>query len=94
MEVKLKSGRKFKVKENISLDERDSLFDSISFEYDGKNNFKGITMMNSTITKFLRICLDGDSSDEELIKWSIEERTDAFMKIQENLNLGEGKASK
>ena len=94
MEVKLKSGRKFKVKENISLDERDSLLDSISFEYDGKNNFKGITMMNSTITKFLRICLDGDSSDEELIKWSIEERTDAFMKIQENLNLGEGKASK
>ena len=94
MEVKLKSGRKFKIKENISLDERDSLLDSISFEYDGKNNFKGITMMNSTITKFLRICLDGDSSDEELIKWSIEERTDAFMKIQENLNLGEGKASK
>ena len=94
MEVKLKSGRKFKVKENISLDEIDSLLDSISFEYDGKNNFKGITMMNSTITKFLRICLDGDSSDEELIKWSIEERTDAFMKIQENLNLGEGKASK
>ena len=94
MEVKLKSGRKFKVKENISLDERDSLLDSISFEYDGKNNFKGITMMNSTITKFLRICLDRDSSDEELIKWSIEERTDAFMKIQENLNLGEGKASK
>ena len=94
MEIKLKSGRKFKLKENITLDERDSLLDSISFEYDGKNNFKGITMMNSTITKFLRICLDGDSSDEELIKWSIEERTDAFMKIQENLHLGEGKASK
>ena len=94
MEIKLKSGRKFKFKENISLDERDSLLDSITYEYDGENKFKGITMMNSTITKFLRICLDGGSSDEELIKWTIEERTDAFIKLQEHLNLGEGKASK
>ena len=56
MEVKIKGGRKFKLKKNISLDERDSLLDSID--------------------------------------WSIEERTEAFLKIQEHLNLGEGNASK
>ena len=94
MEVKLKSGRKFKLKENITLDERDSLLDSIVYEYNNDNEFKGIAMMNSTITKFLRVCLDSGSSDKELINWSIEERTDAFLKIQEHLNLGEGKASK
>ena len=94
MEIKLKSGRKFKLKENITLDERDSLLDSIVYEYNNDNEFKGIAMMNSTITKFLRVCLDSGSSDKELINWSIEERTDAFLKIQEHLNLGEGKASK
>ena len=94
MEVKIKSGRKFKVKKNITLDERDTLLDSISYDMDKDGNFKGITMMNSTITKFLRVCLDGGNSDKELMEWSIEERTDAFVKIQEHLNLGEGNASK
>ena len=94
MEVKLKSGRKFKIKENITLDERDELMDCVTYEWDNKGNMKGISAMNSTITKFLRCCLDGDSSDKELLKWSLEDRTDAFLKIQENLNLGEGKASK
>ena len=55
---------------------------------------KGVAAMNSTITKFLRCCLDGGNSDEELLKWSLSDRTDAFIKIQEHLNLGEGKASK
>ena len=32
--------------------------------------------------------------NEELIKWSIDERTEVFLKIQEGLSLGEGKASK
>ena len=94
MEVKIKSGRKFKVKKNITLDERDILLDSIAYDMDKDGNFKGITKMNSTITKFLRVCLDGGNSDKELMEWSIEERTDAFVKIQEHLNLGEGNASK
>ena len=31
MEIKLKSGRKFKIKEAISLDERDQLMDSVTY---------------------------------------------------------------
>ena len=94
MEVKIKGGRKFKLKKNISLDERDYLLDSIDYQYDEKGNFKSINKLNSTVTKFLRICLDGGNSDKELMDWSIEERTEAFLKIQEHLNLGEGNASK
>ena len=94
MEVKLKSGRKFKIKENITLDERDGLMDCVTYEWDKDGNMQGISAMNSTITKFLRCCLDGGSSDKELLGWSLTDRTDAFIKLQEHLNLGEGKASK
>ena len=94
MEVKLKSGRKFKIKKTITLDERDELMDSVTYEWDQDGNMKGIAAMNSTITKFLRCCIDGDTSDEELLKWALEDRTNAFLKIQEHLNLGEEKASK
>ena len=94
MEVKLKSGRSFKIKEDISLDERDELMDSMEYEWTEDGKMKGVKMMNKTITKWLRTCLNGGSSDKELVKWSIEDRTDAFVKIQEKLTLGEGKASK
>lgn len=94
MEIKIKSGRKFKLKKDISLDDRDSLLDCITYEMDKDGNLKGIKMMNSTITKFLRVCLGSGNSDKELMKWSISDRTDAFIKIQEHLNLGEEKASK
>ena len=50
--------------------------------------------MNSTLTKWLRVCLDGNSSDEELIKWGIDERTEAFIEFQKALTTGEEKASK
>ena len=33
-------------------------------------------------------------TDKELLKWSLTDRTDAFLEIQNKLNLGEGKASK
>ena len=94
MDIKLKSGKIIKIRKNISLDERDDLLDGIEYNWDSEGNMKGIKMMNKTITKWLRTCLDKDSSDEELIKWSIEDRTDAFLKIQESISLGEGKASK
>ena len=94
MEVKLKTGRKVSLKDDLSLDERDQLLDSIKYEWDNSGKMKGISMMNSTMTKFIRTCVVGDTSDEELIKWSIDERTEVFLKIQEGLSLGEGKASK
>tara|TARA_B100000519_G_scaffold55482_1_gene46333 strand:+ start:1572 stop:1856 length:285 start_codon:yes stop_codon:yes gene_type:complete len=94
MEIKLESGRSFKIKEDISLDERDELMDSIEYDWDKDGGVKGVKMMNKTITKWLRTCLDGGCSDKELVKWSMSDRTSAFLKIQEELTLGEGKASK
>ena len=94
MEIKLKSGRKIKAKDDISLDARDQLLDSIKYVMNDKGGISGFECMNATVTKWLRACLDGDVSDKDLLKWSIEERTDAFLKLQNHLSLGEGKASK
>jgi len=94
MEVKLKTGRTLKIKKDISLDERDDLMDSIEYEWTDDGQVKSVKMMNKVMTKWIRTCLDGDTSDKELIKWTLEERTDAFIKIQKELTMGEGKASK
>ena len=94
MEVKLKSGRKIKIKSDISLDDRDSLLDDLKYQTDADGNITGFECMNATVTKWLRKGLDGGNSDKELLGWSIEERTDAFLKIQKKLMVGEGKASK
>ena len=93
MELKLKSGRKLKVKE-LSLDERDSLLDSVQYDYDDKGNIKSVTMMNTTITKWIRTCIDGDVSDKALMGYTLEERTEIFTKFQSIFILGEEKASK
>ena len=92
MEFKLKSGRKLKLKD-ITLDERDQLLDGVEYELDDDGGIKGVKAMHSTITKFLRIALDGDTSDETLKGFTFEERTDAFLKIQSNILVGEEKAS-
>ena len=78
----------------VVRDERDELMDSIEYDWDKDGGVKGVKMMNKTITKWLRTCLDGGCSDKELVKWSMIDRTSAFLKIQEELTLGEGKASK
>ena len=93
MEIKLKSGRKVKVKE-ITLDERDSLLDAIEYNYDKDGNILGVGMMQSTMTKWIRTCVDGDVSDESLLKYSASERSDLFVKLQSKFLVGEEKASK
>ena len=50
--------------------------------------------MNSTITKWLRLSIDGDTSDEFLKTLTLQDRTDFFVKMQEYLLVGEKKASK
>jgi len=92
MEIKLETGRKLKLKD-VSLDERDELLDSVDYKLDSKGNIKGVQMMNTTITKWLRIGLDGDTSDDFLKSLTFEERTEIFLKMQETLLVGEGKAS-
>ena len=92
MEIKLESGKKIKLKD-VSIDEKDMMLDSVEYTYDDKCCIKGMKMMNTTITKWLRLCVDGDTSDEFLKTLSIKDRTDIFIKMQESLLVGEGKAS-
>ena len=93
MEFKLESGSKIKLKD-VSIDERDEMLDSVEYQYDAKGNPKGMKMMNSTITKWLRLSIDGDTSDEFLKTLTLKDRTDIFVKMQEYLLVGEEKASK
>ena len=93
MEIKLKGGKKLKVKD-VSIDERDELLDSVSYNYGADGNILGVKMMHSTMTKWLRTCLDGDISDEFLSSLSLDERTEAFTQMQSMFFVGEGKASK
>ena len=92
MNIKLKTGRKLKIKD-VSLDERDELLDSIQYETDDKGKIKGVKMMNTTVTKWLRTGIDGDTSDDFLKALTLSERSEIFLKIQENILVGEGKAS-
>ena len=92
MEFKLKSGQKLKLKD-VSLDERDELLDSVTYETNENGSVSGVKMMNTTITKWLRLGLDGDTSDEFLKKLSFEDRTEVFLKMQDHIMMGEEKAS-
>ena len=92
MEIKLKSGLKVKIKD-VSLDERDEMLDSVEYQFNEKGEPAGVKTMHSTITKWLRLGLEGDTSDKFIKKLSFEDRTEIFLKMQEGLLMGEGKAS-
>tara|TARA_R110002051_G_scaffold322547_1_gene413337 strand:- start:2766 stop:3080 length:315 start_codon:yes stop_codon:yes gene_type:complete len=89
MRLKLKSGLKIKLKD-LSLDERDRILDSLQYETDKNGKMQGVKNLYSTITKWLRIGLDGDISDEYLGKLSIEDRIEIFLKMQEQLMQHQG----
>ena len=93
MEFKLESGKKIKLKD-VSIDERDEMLDSVEYQYDDKGNAKGMKMMNTTMTKWIRLCVDGDTSDKFLKSLTLKDRTDIFVKMQGYLLVGEEKASK
>ena len=93
MEIKLKGGRKLKIK-NITLDERDELLDGVKYDYNEDGSVRGVEMMHSTMTKWMRICLDGDTSDKFLMGLALEEKTEIFTKLQSMFFVGEVKASK
>ena len=92
MNIKLETGRKLKLKD-VSLDERDELLDSVEYSFDKIGKVQNVKMMNTTVTKWLRVGLDGDTSDDFLKSLTFEERTEIFLKMQNNLLVGEGKAS-
>ena len=93
MEFKLESGKKIKLKD-VSIDERYEMLDSVEYQYDQKGNAKGMKMMNTTMTKWIRLGVDGDTSDKFLKTLTLKDRTDIFVKMQEYLLVGEKKASK
>ena len=90
--LKLKSGREVDIKE-IGLDDRDAMLDGLEYTYDDKGEFKGFKMMHTTITKWLRIGLNGKADDEYILGLSFEERTEIFLAMQEKLLTGEENAS-
>ena len=61
--IKLKSGRDIDIK-SPSLDDRDIMLDSVEYVYDDKGNVGGVKMMHSTITKWLRLGLNGQANDD------------------------------
>jgi len=93
MEMKLESGKKIKLKD-VSIDERDEMLDSVQYEMDSDGNVGQIKMMHSTMTKWIRIGLDGDTSDKFLKTLTLEDRTEIFTKMQSYYLVGEDKASK
>ena len=51
-------------------------------------------MMHSTMTKWIRIGVDGDTSDEFLQKLTLQDKIEIFTKMQNLYLVGEEKASK
>ena len=92
MEIKLKDGQKFNVK-NITLDERDVLLDSVQYEYNDDGSLRGVKMMHSTMTKWLRTCLK-DGTDKFIMGLSLDDKSEIFTNLQSIFFQGEGKASK
>jgi len=90
--LKLKSGREVDIKE-IGLDDRDAMLDGLEYIYDDNGEFKGFVKMHGTITKWLRIGLNGKADDDYILGLSMEERTEIFLAMQEKLHLGKEKAS-
>tara|TARA_R100000654_G_scaffold5379_3_gene15256 strand:- start:641 stop:922 length:282 start_codon:yes stop_codon:yes gene_type:complete len=93
MEIKLKSGKKIKLKD-VSIDERDEMLDSVQYEYTKDGEVGSVKMMHSTMTKWIRIGVNGDTSDKFLKTLTLEDKTEIFTEMQNLYLLGEGKASK
>ena len=93
MEFKLKSGRKLKIKD-VSIDERDEMMDAIEWEMDADGNPTKIGMMHSTMTIWIRLGLDGDTSDDFLKTLTFEDKVEIFSALQkEFMSSGEEKPS-
>ena len=93
MDFKTKSGKKVVFKD-ISIDEKDTLLDTVEYNYDEKGNMGTFKMMNTTITKWIRSGLSSDTSDKFLKTLSMEDRTEIFLALQKYILVGEKKASK
>tara|TARA_Y100000310_G_scaffold270553_1_gene284447 strand:+ start:358 stop:645 length:288 start_codon:yes stop_codon:yes gene_type:complete len=89
--IKLKSGREVSIKD-IGLDDRDAMLDSVEY-YQNDDGNPGVKMMHTTITKWLRIGLNGKADDKYILGLTFEERTEIFLIMQKKLLTGEENAS-
>ena len=87
-EIKLESGKAIKLK-SLSIDVRDECLDKVEFIFDNNNKVKGVSAMQKTITHWMRTLIDGDTSDQALLKFSMEERGEFFSLVQNKLFVGE-----
>ena len=93
MEIKLKSGNTVKLRD-ISVDDRDSLLDGVQYDYNDDGSLKHLKMMHTTMTKWIRTCIESDDIESFLKTLSLEQRTEIFTELQSKFFEGEGKASK
>jgi len=90
--VKLENGKFVKMKD-LTIDERDELLDACKFtQEDG--NILGMEAPHSTMTKFIRVGVDGDTSDKFLKTLTFADRTNIFTAMQKDMLGGEDKPSK
>ena len=93
MEIKLENGKKVKIKE-LTIDERDELLDSCKFTTDKNGVIGGMEAPHSTMTKFVRMGVDGDTSDKFLKTLTFADKTNIFTEMQKDMLGGEDKPSK
>ena len=93
MEIKLENGKKVKLKE-LTVDEKDSLLDSCEFIYNDKGEYTGMKAVHSTMTKFVRLGVEGDTSDKFIKSLTFADKTSIFTEMQKFLLDGEEKTSK
>tara|TARA_R110000824_G_scaffold97398_4_gene232804 strand:- start:3171 stop:3452 length:282 start_codon:yes stop_codon:yes gene_type:complete len=93
MEIKLKSGKKIKLKD-VSIDERDEMLDAVQYDYTKDGDVLGVKMMHSTMTKWIRIGVNGDTSDKFLKTLTLQDKIEMFTEMQSIYLVGEEKASK
>jgi len=70
------------------------MLDSVQYEMDSDGNVGQIKMMHSTMTKWVRVGIDGDTSDKFLKTLTLEDRIEIFTEMQSYYLVGEEKASK
>ena len=94
MEVKISNKRTVKLKD-LTVDQSDELLDLVfgKLKDDGEGGFVMDTP-NSTMTKFIRVGVDGDTSDKFIKSLSMEDKTNIFTEIQKVLNSVEETPSK
>ena len=91
--VKLENGKSVKLKE-LSIDDRDELLDACKFTLYKKGSIGGMEAPHSTMTKFIRVGVDGDTSDKFLLTLSFADKTNIFVAMQKDMLGGEDKPSK